>query len=506
MAKKIKVVLRNRTAHLQSPYPYGKLIKHFSYSFPGARFSPLFNTFVRDEDDEIVYKNGKPQRVWDGRIKMIKRDKIASGLFRAMRQELKEKFGIRFKVVDQCKKLITVKGLKSDRDFHNECVDEMLAATQVGGGLVLNATGTGKTYLTAIYCSRVTGKVLFVVNTLDLLEQAQKELQTVLGEPVGYVGQSKFVPKRVTVATVQTLSAHADDPKFQYWLTNLQVMIIDEVHEMVNKQNEAIVNAIQPLAVFGLTATLQLKKKPVRMHAWALCGPVVYNYPISRSVKEGYTAPGVVLQCALDRPIYKDLKYSEDYDRLVIDDSDKRALVNKLVRYGYVKGKYMVVLVARRRHLKELSRMLKDIPHATAWGEIEVPNRKAAVEKLEVGKIRLIIASQVFKKGINIKRLDFGIDVAESTSPNDAIQKYGRLTRLHPKKKGFIFIDVGSFRNRFEKATKRRKRTYRSEKIPVQQLILSAEEMRTTTAKQFFTTAQKLLDKEIKKYEQAIRS
>jgi superfamily II DNA or RNA helicase len=502
MARKTEVVLRNRTAHFQRPYNYDIIIKHFSYSSPGAKFAPMFNTFVLDaEGDVVTDENGKPQRVWDGRIKMLKRDICSSGLFRALKKELKEKHGIRFKVSYERETVkLKKKGLTSDRDFQNACVRKMLRATPRGGGLVINATGTGKTYVIALYCSYVVGKVLFVVNTLDLLYQAQKEIAAGLGEDVGFVGESTFSPKRVTVATVQTLSAHIEDPRFQHWLSDLQVMVIDEVHEMVNKQNEEIVKLIQPLAVFGLTATLQLKKKPIRMHAYALCGPVIFTYPISQSVQEGYTSPGIVLQLALDRPIFKDLRYNEDYDRLVIDDPHKNKLIYRLVKRGYVKGKYMVVLVARKRHLKQLSKMLKDIPHATAWGEIAVVNRKAAVANLEIGKIRLIIANQVFKKGINIKRLDFGIDAAENQSPNDTIQKYGRLTRLHPSKHGFIYIDIGSLRNRFEKATNRRKRAFRAEKIPLERMILTDDEYWETTAKQIFAVADKALQKELKKH------
>jgi superfamily II DNA or RNA helicase len=501
MGKKIRVVLRNRVATFLRPYPADELLRHYSYSFPGARFSKLFNTFIRDVNDKLVLDaNKKPQRLWDGRIKLLKRDQVSSGLFRALKKEMKEKHGVKFKVTYRRKTVATKEGLKSDRDYQNRCTRKMLAATQRGGGIVLNATGTGKTYILALYASHIVGKVLFVVNALDLLQQAQKEIQERLGEEVGYVGESIFKAKRVTVATIQTLAAHREDPKFHYWLRDLQVMVLDEVHEMVNKQNKQVVAWIQPLAVFGLTATLQLKKKPVRLQTYELCGPVVFNYPISTSVKEGYTSPGVVLQLALDRPIYKDKRYNEDYDRLVIDDPTKTDLIRRLVQYGYVKGWYMVLLVARRRHLKQLSIILQHIPHATAWGEIAVLNRKAAVDKLELGKIRLIIANQVFKKGINIKRLDFGIDAAEQQSSNDTIQKYGRLTRLHPKKKGFIYIDVGSLRNRFEKATGRRKRAFSAEKIPVKRLVLSIAEAAEITAKEIFTQAQKMLDKELKKH------
>jgi len=183
----------------------------------------------------------------------------------------------------------------SDRGYQNECVEAMVENGHCGG-LVLSATGSGKTFMAGMYYSRVEGPHLFVVDQLDLLWQAKKEIEAVLGEKVGFVGESKFKPRRITIGTIQTMHRHRRDPKFKRWTKDIQTVLIDEIHVMMNRRNFDVVSNIQPRAVFGLTATLQLKKKYVRTKAWALAGPVIYEFPVQKGMDENVLSRGIVIR------------------------------------------------------------------------------------------------------------------------------------------------------------------------------------------------------------------
>lgn len=277
----VQVLVSNRTATLVKPYPYDELLPYWSYTVPGAKFI-------------MRYKPG-----WDGKKRMLKWDKVPSGLFWATRKQIEEELPVKFEIhadieTPQLKKENHV---KSERDYQNACVQQMLlAGFHHGGGLVLSATGSGKTFVAAMYCSRVKGPALFVVDQLDLLWQAKKEMQSVLGEKIGYVGESKFKPRRITIGTVQTMHRHRTDSMFEAWTENIQVVMIDEIHVMMNRRNFDVVSNIQPRACFGLTATLQLKKKDVRTRAWALAGPVCYEFPVQQGMKENVLSQGVVMR------------------------------------------------------------------------------------------------------------------------------------------------------------------------------------------------------------------
>lgn len=464
MAKrlKIRVKLTNRYAEFKAPYPE-ELKECFSYAKPGAYFNPY-------------YRNNPSQY----RYHFLKYDRVPSGLFLALKDEIEKDWDVRF-VIDYQREKIKFEEWEeeeeSDRKYQNECVLAMRKASKVGG-IVLAATGTGKTYIAAKYFHGMHGAAVFIVDELGLLDQARQEISSVLGESVGYIGNMKFKPARITVATVQTLQRHRKDPKFKSWLQSLKVVIIDELHEMLGKRNHDIVSSIDPLACFGLTATLQLKKKAVRMRALALCGPVIYTFPYEEGLAKKFLTPAVVIALRIKRSGHKHLDRWEEYDKVIAKSKRHNRIIEKLIRYGIKRKRFILQLVKRPKHVRILSRRLVDIPHKTAYGAIKVRDRNAARQELENKSIRVLIANQVFRKGTNIKRLDMIIDAAHLPNENDAQQKLGRGVRLCDGKLGLIYIDIGYENldgvskkdynyNRFARAARKREKALKALTVPV---------------------------------------
>jgi superfamily II DNA or RNA helicase len=483
MARKLHhVKLTNRWAYLlDEDYDYDRLIPYWSFSVPNFHF--MQNKYIG----------------WDGRIKFLKYGKVPAGLFRATRKEIEDAGRIKFNVRTKLQDLESVQGDRSNRAYQNDCVYSMLSAIRRGGGLVLNATGTGKTRIAGLFSAAIVGTVCFVVDQLDLLEQAVKELKGVLGEEIGYVGNSVFSPKRITVATVQTVHRHIRDPKFRRWFENVNVVIIDEIHVQMARRNFKSVERMKPLAVFGLTATLQLKKKPVRTKAYAIAGPVIYEYPVAKGMDEGVLSRGVVVRVQFRNVLDLEQTYREQYMDNIVDSAERNSVVSRLTRWAIKKkGKYVIVLVSRIQHLKNLSKRLWDIPHKVVFGEKEVKERQSSVRKFEKGEIRLLIANQVFKKGVNIKRVDMMIDATASKNPDDALQKFGRGLRLHDDKEGFMYFDIadeGGYDNRYEVAAKRRKKAFK--KAGVRTIDVRWRD----DAKEVYRTGVQFLEKEIKRNE-----
>ena len=324
--QKTVVILTNRRARFVPPYPYEELNELLRYRKPGWE-----------------YTNAAKYRGWDGYLHLIQRDSVGAGVFLALRTEMERAATTRFIVRNQRRPpnfaVLPFEG--GARDYQIECVGKMIAASETGG-LILNATGTGKTALTGMYLKRLEGSALFLVDELTLLDQAQKELSSWLSESVGNIGNSLFNPKRVTVATVQTIHRHRFDPKFIPWAQKLQCIIIDELHLALNRSNFQSVAAIRPPVVFGLTATLELRKRNVAYRAYDLCGPVVYEYPLQRGVEEGFLSKGVAISVSVSQDIeataikgnprwswvrarYKQ-QYHEMYEKVVVN-GDRKSVV-----------------------------------------------------------------------------------------------------------------------------------------------------------------------------------
>ena len=158
---RIYVKVRNRVAQLQRPYPYEHLLPFWSYSVPNFNFIRRYY----------------PQ--WDGKKKLLKYDRVPAGLFWATRRDRERELGVKFKVDFENEPFGTYKdGLRSKEKkyrFQNKCTDRMVKRYRHGkGGLILNATGTGKTRIAAMFFSRVKGRCVFIVDQIHLLEQTKK--------------------------------------------------------------------------------------------------------------------------------------------------------------------------------------------------------------------------------------------------------------------------------------------------------------------------------------------
>jgi superfamily II DNA or RNA helicase len=456
--------------------------------------------------------------VWDGKIKLLKRDRVPAGLFWATYKEIEEKEKIKF-IIDYTalgsEKVHRGKWLKSEGlyKFQNSCVREVYHVTRMGkGGLILNATGSGKTRISAMLASRLDCEILFVVDQLVLLKQAQEEISKHLGEKVGYVGESKFKLERVTIATIQTLHLHRSDPKFLEWFKRVDVLIIDEIHEALNRSNFDVINIARPLSVIGLTATLGLSQKHTRLKAYSIAGPVIYEYPVQRGMKEGVLSKGICISLQYENSLdnIEGWDSTEAYEKKIIFNSERNHLISSLVRNAIKRNKYVIVYVERLLHLEEISERL-NIPHKIVSGtykgkSIKVKDRFKSKDKFESGKVKCLLVNKVFKKGIDIKRVDVIINAAAKSNKNDAVQIFGRGVRLHKDKSGLICIDISDTdlrdktrkkKNWLHLASKRRMSALRKAGI----IIKKIEYNEDISSRQILKQSEKLLEKEIQKHD-----
>jgi len=425
----IRAVLTNRRTYFRClPSEQLRLREFFRYFVPGAQYSEK-------------YQSG----AWDGYLYLMRRGVVSTGLFLAQRSAIEAKLGPI--VIDDRRRFPKFRDTFPDvvesriRDYQRQCVQAMIRASNTGG-IVLNCTGSGKTFLAGAFLSRLVGKACFIVDELTLLEQARHELgQCLVGERVGIIGAGIFQPERVTVATVQTLHKRRHSQQFQQWCKDLQVVIFDEVHLALNRRSTDLFDTIQPLAVYGLTATLELDKDHIRMPAAALAGPVIYTYPIEQGVREGYIAPGVVCQL-----LFPEYGFRGNYERLyyhLISHNERRNRCIELLAREAIKRKLPTIILAERiQHLQELSRRLADVRHELLTGQRPKDERYVAKVAMDQGQLPLILASKIFAKGIDIRVVTVIINAGAGRSESGAIQRYGRGTRRAAGKLGLIYVDV----------------------------------------------------------------
>ncbi len=433
------------------------------------------NHFFTFKPKGYFFSPGYKQGWWNGEINLMKFGKVATGLFLQYRKTM-EKEGFRFDVTD-----LRAAPLFEERTFEaepridqKECVAKMIQNSNTGG-IILNATGTGKTFVAAYYFSKLRRGGVFIVDELTLADQTQKELSRLMGEEVGFIGGGKWKPKRITVALVQSLQSKIGKDEFAFWAADVDVIIYDELHMAINKRSKEVLWEIRPYAVFGLTATLETDKKHSVMEAYELTGPVLYRFPYADALKAGVLAPGIVLGVDFLRTHPKQMPYQELYRMMISENNRWNSLIVALAEEGVKRGYHVVVLTDLPGHVKTLSKQLGHIPHNTIHGERKSKLRIKAKERFEEGQRQLLIANRVFKKGINIKILDVIIDGAGLGNVNDIQQKFGRGVRILDGKKGLLYFHLGDKKpkvgvysmNTFQARTNRSRKVLKANGIPI---------------------------------------
>ena len=180
--------------------------------------------------------------------------------------------------------------------------------------LLVSATGTGKTYLSALDVERQKPrKVLFIAHRQRILSASEISFKNVLGDRYSYKlygGSSKETDATCLFAMVGTLAKHLDDfapDCFDY-------IIIDEAHRTGAEGYRKILEYFTPKFVLGMTAT------PSRTDGYDVYS--LFNHVI---------AYRITLQDALDNELLTPFHYFGIAD-LEIDDEqqDDFSLFNKL--------------------------------------------------------------------------------------------------------------------------------------------------------------------------------
>ncbi|MEO4706930.1 DEAD/DEAH box helicase family protein [Pediococcus pentosaceus] len=125
-------------------------------------------------------------------------------------------------------------------------------------GLIISATGTGKTYLAAFdvrnYRPR---KFLFVVHREQILRKALLSFKNVLGGPADdygiLAGGTKEIDRKYVFATIQTLSR--PDILNELKANTFDYILIDEAHKAGAASYQKIINHFKPEFLLGMTAT-----------------------------------------------------------------------------------------------------------------------------------------------------------------------------------------------------------------------------------------------------------
>ncbi|KGG54732.1 DUF3427 domain-containing protein [Lactobacillus sp. wkB10] len=320
-------------------------------------------------------------------------------------------------------------------------------------GLVVSATGTGKTYLGAFAVKDFKPhKFLYVVHREQIAKKALKSFYQVIGGKSSdyglLTGHKHQIDCKYVFATVQTLSQ--TDILDSLEATTFDYILIDEAHRAAAPSYQRIFAKFKPQFWLGMTAT------PERMDDQDVYRLFDYNLAYEIRLRE-----------ALEEKMLAPFHYVgvEDYevDGATIDETTnlRRLLapervdyvLKQLDYYGYcgsqAKG---LVFCSRQEEARKLAQAFSERKHPAValTNEDSEKRRLQVVNQLEQGKIDYIITVDLFNEGIDIPALNQIIMLRNTQSSIVFIQQLGRGLRKYPGKDYVTIIDfIGNYKNNY---------------------------------------------------------
>ncbi len=321
-------------------------------------------------------------------------------------------------------------------------------------GLIISATGTGKTYLAALDVKNYNPKrFLFVAHREQILKKSLDSFHKVLGgdKKTNYgilSGNTKNTDAKYLFATVQTLSKAENLNQFKR--DEFDYILIDEAHHVGSKIYGKLLDYFTPDFLLGMTAT------PERSDDKNIYELFDYNVPYE-----------IRLQEALEEEMLVPFHYigvsDYTYNGEVIDDNTnlKYLVSEERVKYVVEQSKYYgydgdvlhgLVFVSRKEEADEIAKLLtkNGYPAQMLSGEDSQEQREQAIEKLKNGELTYLVTVDIFNEGIDIPFINQVIMMRKTESVIVFVQQLGRGLRKAQGKEYLTVIDfIGNYKNNY---------------------------------------------------------
>ncbi len=323
--------------------------------------------------------------------------------------------------------------------------------------LVISATGTGKTYLSAFELKQFNPKkALFVVHRERIARQALKSFRKVFEDTKSLgllIGQTKETDRDIIFSTVQTL--YKDETLQSFNPEEFDYIIIDEVHKAGAPTYQKIVNYFKPKFLLGLTAT------PERNDDFDIFKMFDYNIAyeirLKQALEENILCPFHYFGIS-DIEVSGEVLDEQTDFKLLTSEERVKHIIDKIEFYGYsgdrVKG---LIFCSRSNEGKELSELFNQRGYRTValTNEDSSEKRDKMIERLEQEEnndnaLDYIFTVDIFNEGVDIPAVNQVVMLRPTQSSIVFVQQLGRGLRKYNDKEYVVIIDfVGSYKNNF---------------------------------------------------------
>ncbi len=322
--------------------------------------------------------------------------------------------------------------------------------------LLISATGTGKTYLSAFDAKEVNPKkLLFVVHRLNIANAAMKSFEAIFGnsKTLGvFSGDNREVDKDFIFSTIQTISKEEHLQKFEPDF--FDYIVIDETHRAGAESYQKILQYFEPKFLLGMTAT---PERTDGLDIFKLFDhTIAYEIRLHKAMEEHMLSPfhyyGVT-DITVDGTLLE-----ENADFLKLTSNERVDKITKTAKFygcdnGVLRG---LVFCSSIEECKTLSNKFNAKGYKTIalTGENSESDRSLAITNLESNnvdeKLDYIFTVDIFNEGIDIPKVNQVIMLRPTQSAIIFVQQLGRGLRKVDGKEYLTVIDfIGNYSNSY---------------------------------------------------------
>jgi len=322
--------------------------------------------------------------------------------------------------------------------------------------LLISATGTGKTFLSAFDTYKFNpGRFLFVVHRANIAEAAMKTFKAVIGngKSMGfYSGNRKEKENDFVFSTVQTISKQEHLNEFAP--EHFDYIVIDESHRAGATSYKNIMGYFKPKFLLGMTAT------PERTDGFDIFQmfdhTIAFEIRLHKAMEEEMLSPFHYFGITDITVNGEELDNNADFGRLTSNERVER-VIEKAKLYGCDNGIVRgLIFCSKVEECISLSNSFNKRGFRTIalTGNSSDEDRTNAINRLESDSIKekldYIFTVDIFNEGIDIPSVNQIILLRPTQSAIIFVQQLGRGLRKLKGKDYLTVIDfIGNYSNNY---------------------------------------------------------
>ncbi|MBS1613467.1 MAG: DUF3427 domain-containing protein, partial [Bacteroidetes bacterium] len=352
------------------------------------------------------------------------------------------------------------------RNFQSEILEVLQSEREVHNrwrNLVVAATGTGKTVISAFDFKRVLqnnpqAKLLFVAHRMEILKQAMWTYRGVLKDNnFGELWVDGEKPEKydVVFASVQTLNNRILELSLgsEYY----DYIVIDEVHHIKASSYRPILQKFRPKILLGLTAT------PERMDGDDIltdfCNTIAAEIRLPEALTGKLLCPfqyfGITDSVDLTSVQWARGKYDASELTKIYTSNDRRVgeIIHALDKYVKdISAVKCLGFCVTQEHAKYMAEKFLLAGYKAEYLVSENSNRRDELKKqITKGDINYLFVVDIFNEGVDIPEIDTVMFLRPTESLTVFLQQLGRGLRLSDGKECLTVLDfVGNSRAEYD--------------------------------------------------------